>query len=119
MKEAPEAVFDRIFNSCDPWLDQENMDGTDFRNSMFADGFNGIEQPRKETVDDVVVILDCTLNEFYNGCLKTFTYSIDQVQHDGRTLAKKKLQKTIQIDPGFSDSTVLTFRGEGNQAPKC
>jgi DnaJ-class molecular chaperone len=25
----------------------------------------------------------------------------------------------IQVDPGFSESTVLTFKGLGNQAPKC
>lgn len=42
LRVAPEAIFDRIFNSVDPWADLSNMDGTDARGSMFADGFGGL-----------------------------------------------------------------------------
>ena len=41
MKTTPEVVFDKIFNAVNPWEDQSNLDGTDYRGSMFGDGFNG------------------------------------------------------------------------------
>ena len=48
----------------------------------------------------------------------TILERIDEVQHDGLTVAKKQKSKTVQVDPGFSEKTVLTFRGMGNQVPK-
>lgn len=94
------------------------MDGADARSSMFADGFGGLQQPRPDQLGDVEVTLECSLEEFYSGCCKSFSYEIDEVQHDGKTVCKKACRKMIQVDPGFSDSTVLTFKGLGNQAPK-
>lgn len=44
MRLHPEAIFDRIFNSIDPWEEQANLDGTDFRGSMFGDGFKGLNE---------------------------------------------------------------------------
>jgi hypothetical protein len=42
MKVSPESIFDKIFNSINPWEDQDNLDGSDTRGSMFGDGFNGL-----------------------------------------------------------------------------
>lgn len=42
MKVAPEAIFDKVFNSINPWEDQDNLDGSDTRGSMFGDGFKGL-----------------------------------------------------------------------------
>lgn len=63
-------------------------------------------------------MLDCTLEEFYCGSLKKVTFDFDEVQHDSKTIARKTVHKTVQVNPGFSSATVLTFKGEGNQAPK-
>jgi DnaJ-class molecular chaperone len=118
MKTSPEAIFDRIFNSVNPWEDQSNLDGTDFRGSMFGDGFNGQNAKKAPAPMDVVVTLDCSLQEFYVGSIKQFEYQVYEVQHDGKTVTKVMKQKTIQVDPGFGVDTVLTFPGLGNQAPK-
>lgn len=42
MRVSPEAIFDRIFSSTNPWEEQPNLDGSDFRGSMFNDGFKGL-----------------------------------------------------------------------------
>jgi hypothetical protein len=42
MRVQPEAIFDKIFNSTDPWAEQPNLNGSDFRGSMFGDGFKGL-----------------------------------------------------------------------------
>lgn len=74
MKVSPESIFDKIFNSINPWEDQDNLDGSDTRGSMFGDGFNGLNQKPAAAPVDVEVTLQCTLQEFYNGSLKHFTY---------------------------------------------
>lgn len=114
LRVQPEAIFDKIFNSINPWEDQANLDGTDFRGSMFGDGYKGLNQKPAPAPSDVVVSLECSLEEFYVGSTKAFSYAIDEVQHDGNTIVKKQKSKTVQVDPGFSDKTVLTFRGMGN-----
>lgn len=118
MRCAPEAIFDRIFNAVDPWADQANLDGSDFRGSLFGDGYQGLSQKAPAAPQDVVVTLECTLEEFYVGSLKAFSYEVNEVQHDSRSVARQTKHKTVQVDAGFSEATVLTFKGQGHQAPK-
>lgn len=118
LRVSPEVIFDRIFNSTDPWSEQPNLDGSDFRGSMFGDGFKGMNQKAAPKPHDVVVTLNCTLEEFYVGCCKAFSYSVDEVQHDGNTVVKCTKESTVQVDPGFGEHTTLTFKGKGNQCPK-
>lgn len=40
------------------------------------------------------------------------------VQHDGCTVVSVNKSKTVQVEPGFSEKTVLTFKGLGDQVPK-
>lgn len=117
LRVSPESIFDKIFNAADPWADQPNLDGSDFRGSMFGDGYRGTNHPKAPAPSDVVVELVCTLEEFYQGSLKSVGYSIDQVKHDGRTTVKVSKEKTVQVDAGFSEQTQLTFKGQGNQCP--
>jgi len=39
------------------------------------------------------VVVDCTLNELYNGCSKTVTYNRTVLNHDGRTTREIKETK--------------------------
>lgn len=85
---------------------------------MLGDGFKGLNQKAALKTHDVVVTLHCTLEEFYVGSIKKFEYMVDEVQHDGNTVLKVKKNSSVQVDPGFSEQTVLTFKGKGNQFPK-
>ena len=35
---------------------------------------------------DIEIVLSCTIFEFYNGSLKTFTFNRDKLQPDGRSI---------------------------------
>lgn len=50
--------------------------------------------------------------------MKKISYQFNKVQHDSRSVASQSANKMVQVDPGFSAETVLTFKGEGNQLPK-
>ena len=80
-----------------------------------ADGHKGLTQPTRLAPADVKVTLECTLAEFFNGSCKTINYKRTQTNIDGRTLNLVNEAFAIQVKPGHSDSTVMTFKGKGNQ----
>jgi DnaJ-class molecular chaperone len=63
-----------------------------------------------------VITLECTLQEFYNGCLKKIDFDRDVLTHDGRTTKPVKEDMNIEVKPGFSEATVLTFPSKGNES---
>ncbi len=84
---------------------------------MFADSFGALNRPASEPPKDEVVVVECTLEEFYNGSLKHIEYDIDEVQHDARTVKRVAKTYDVQVNPGYGVDTVLSFQGLGNQAP--
>ena len=42
---------------------------------MFGGAVGGLNEKDAEQMGDVVVTLECTLTEFYCGCMKTFEFT--------------------------------------------
>ena len=63
---------------------------------------------------NIEIILDCTLYEFYNGCMKKVSYDHEMLQHDGRTTKACSEEMRIEVRPGFSTETVLTYPAKGH-----
>jgi DnaJ-class molecular chaperone len=55
------------------------------------------------------------LFEFYNGCVKHIEFEREVAQHDGKTTKTVREEKTIEVKPGFSDTTEISFQGKGNE----
>ena len=85
---------------------------------MFADAFGGQEETLTlpPAPKDIVISLDCTLYEFFNGCMKTISFDREKLQHDGRTTKAVNEEVRIEVRPGFSKDTVLTFPSKGHEA---
>ena len=65
----------------------------------------------------VEVRVPTTLKEFYNGCIKTISYSRQTVALDGKTCAYKVTNKQIEIKPGMDIHDNFKYMGEGHQQP--
>lgn len=115
MRESPFIFFDKVFNGTDPWLEQRSDKANDTFGSMFGDGFGGISAVAKPKPEDIEVTLECTFAEFYNGSFKQCSYEREIVQADGKTTKSKQESVQIEVKPGFSDKTVLSFKGQGHQ----
>jgi len=83
---------------------------------MFGDAYGGQNQPKILPPTDIVIVLECTLHEFYNGCLKKIDFERELLTHDGRTTRLQKEEMNIEVKPGFSEETVLNFPSKGNEA---
>ena len=91
--------------------------------SPFADNFDNQKESRRENdandpkaPKDIVIVLKCSIYEFYNGSLKEFTYNRKTLMPDGRTLQDTEQTLTVEVKPGYDHSTVLTYPTKGNQA---
>ena len=60
---------------------------------------------------------ECTLEELYNGAVKRLVYSRTIINLDGRTTRKIEEERDIELFKGYSEKTILTFPGFGNEAP--
>lgn len=70
----------------------------------------------KNQSKDCIVVLDCTLHEFYNGALKQASYDRNEKLAGGNDFKAVSEKITIEIKPGFSENTVLRFKHKGNES---
>ena len=61
--------------------------------------------------------LECTLEDLYNGNVKRLVYTRTIINLDGRTTSQKEEERGIELFKGYSEKTILTFPGFGNEAP--
>ena len=81
---------------------------------MFLDGLKGQDEAPKAPPKDIEVTIDCTLKEFYCGSMREITFVRDEIHHVPKVSTQFKRTKQIEVKPGYSEKTVLVFRGEGN-----
>ena len=117
MKMDPERYFETNLQGTEFLLEDRDYRGNDVQQSIFNDSQGGLNQPKADAPEDVVVTVDCTLEEFYNGCIKQVDYSRKVVQHDAKSMVCERSTQQVEIKPGFSESTELVFRKLGNQTP--
>ena len=99
-------IFQNFFGSTNPF--------TDF---FVSHGDAVMKKEKAETATkDIIVELNCTIYEFYNGSLKTFNYTKDVLQPDGRTVEQIEDQMTVEVKPGYDTDTVLCYPTKGNEA---
>ena len=109
-------IFDKVFGTHNPFAEKLEDDGRDQYGSLLGDAYGGKNQPLLPKPEDITVTLGCTLHEFYNGCLKKAAYERQVLLHDGKTTREAREEVTVEVKPGYSESTVLTFANKGNEA---
>lgn len=116
MRLAPERYFDEKLAATDFLTEDRAVDGTDVQESFFADGFGGQQAPKPTAPEDIVVTLECSLEELYNGSIKSLEYVRDVVKHDAKTTQKETTTQQVEVKAGSSEESQLVFRKMGNQA---
>jgi DnaJ-class molecular chaperone len=94
----------------------ESVDGRDLRGGMFADGFRGQAEDHGRNPEDVEVTIECTLKELYIGSMKQISFERAEIHHMPKVAQNFTRTKQVEVKPGYSDKTVLVFKGEGNAA---
>ena len=117
MKKDPERYFDDVLSDTDFLTEARALNGADAQESFFTDAYGGLFQPKQGAPEDVVVTLECSLEELYNGSIKQVEYSRNVVQHDAKSIKAESNCQQVEIKPGFSSSSELVFKKLGHQSP--
>lgn len=99
-------IFEQFYGCRNPFTDSYYVE----------DATNKKAKDDPEAPKDIEVVLSCSIFEFYNGSLKSFTYDKEALQPDNRTVEKVEENMTIEVKPGYDVDTVLVYPTRGNQA---
>ena len=111
-------IFEKYMNETNPYsLLNEFEERKDQLNSIFGSAYGGLNRPEDPPLQNIVISLPCTLEELYNGCIKTITYNKSTLNYDTRTTSLKETNIKVEILPGYGKETELTFPLKGNEAP--
>ena len=84
-------VFEKYMNETNPYsLLNEFENKKDQLNSIFGSAYGGLNKPEEPPLPKIVLTLPCTLEELYNGCIKTIKYSKNSLNYDTRTTSLKE-----------------------------
>ena len=111
-------IFEKYMNETNPYsLLNEFEDRRDQLNSIFGSAYGGLNRPEDPPLQNIVLSLPCTLEELYNGCIKTITYTKNTLNYDTRTTSLKETCVKVEILPGYGKDTELKYPLKGNEAP--
>ena len=113
-----EEIFEKYMNEANPYsLLNEFENKKDQLNSIFGSAYGGLNRPEDAPLQNIIINLPCTLEELYNGCIKTITYSKNTLNYDTRTTSLKETCVKVEILPGYSKDTELKYPLKGNESP--
>ena len=113
-----EEIFEKYMNETNPYsLLNEFENRKDQLNSIFGSAYGGLNRPEEAPLPEIKIFLPCTLEELYNGCIKTINYTKNTLNYDTRTTSLKETSVKVEILPGYSKDTELKYPLKGHEYP--
>ena len=111
-------IFEKYMGTSNPFtLIRDNEKISEEIPSVFGSAFGGQNKKPEEKLRPIIINLECTLEELYNGCVKTIKYKKNKINNDLRTTKVVEASQDVEIFKGYDDKTIITFKEKGNDAP--
>ena len=111
-------IFEKYMGTSNPFkLIRDNEKISEEIPSAFGSAFGGHSKQPEEKLRPIVINLECTLEELYNGCVKTIKYKKNNISHDLRTTKIVEVSQDVEIFKGYDDKTLITYKEKGNDSP--
>ena len=107
-------IFEKFMGTSNPFtLKDESVKGffDEVKNENIAN-----KKP-EETLQNIDIDLECSLEELYNGCVKHIKYKRRVIGFDFRSTEEKEATLDVEIFKGYDKNTVIPLKGIGNQSP--
>ena len=105
-------IFEKFFGTKNP-----------FANFAFGDEVTfapRLRKPGPQKMEPIVLALECTLEELYSGCAKTYQVTRKR-RGDGRdgdsAYVDEAKTLAVTVEPGWKQGTRITFESEGDAGP--
>ena len=81
------------------------------------DDINNIDNKeiKEKKIKDIIIELECTLEELYLGCIKNMKYKKQKISADSLTLEEKEENIDVEILKGYDKNSVIVFKEMGNE----
>ena len=73
------------------------------------------QEKQEKRAKDIVIELECTLEELYNGCVKNVKYNRKKVATDSVSLEDVEDNVDVEILRGYDKNSVIKFKDMGNE----
>ena len=73
------------------------------------------QEKQEKRAKDIVIELECTLEELYNGCVKNVKYNRKKVASDSVSLEHVEDNVDVEILRGYDKNSVIKFKDMGNE----
>jgi DnaJ-class molecular chaperone len=111
-------IFERYMGTSNPFtLIRDNEKISEEIPSVFGSAFGGQNKEKEKELSPIHIYLECTLEELYNGCVKTIKYKKNNINYDLRTTNVVEVSQDVEIFRGYDDNTIITYKEKGNDAP--
>ena len=111
-------IFEKYMGSSNPFtLIRDHEKISEEIPSVFGSAFGGQNKKKEEKLRPIKIKLECTLEELYNGCVKTIKYKKHNINYDLRTTSEVEVSQDVEIFRGYDDKTVITYKNKGNDSP--
>lgn len=91
MKRQAQEIFDAEFTAVDPWEYQDRFTEGQNYGSIFNNATRGAAYKAAKGPEDIVLVFNCTLAEFYNGSLKYQSFTRNILKDNARTTEKENV----------------------------
>ena len=102
-------VFQKFFGSSNPYIENLKKSASDEPTEL-----ERIEKSCR--ADDIVVVLECELFEFFNGAIKEVEYARKKLLSTTEQSVTEPHKFEIEILPGFGEQTTLVYKNLGNES---
>jgi len=109
-------IFEKFMGTSNPFtLIRENEKKS--KETIVIDAANANQSPYQKKEKDINIDQECTLEELYNGCVKTVKFTKKKICEDLRTTEDQESSIDIEIMKGYDKNTVIPFKEMGNDFP--
>lgn len=99
-------IFERFFGTENPFVD--------ITLPLTPDEITRQKELAHSKVEDIIVDVDCTLFQTYQGCVKTITFE-RTVQDEKNMTRTETVEKKVEIKAGMENNTEIVYEGLGQQ----
>ena len=112
-------IFEKFMGTANPFALKSETEKEKMNKEVsaaFEKSF-GEQKKEKDILPPIDIDLECTLEELYNGCVKTIKYKKKAISYDLRTTEDKEVCIDVEIFKGYDKNTIIPFKEMGNEAP--
>ena len=113
-------IFEKFMGTSNPYTlirenEKKNKEIREKENIVIDASKSNENKKDKKIGKDIVINLECTLEELYNGCIKNVKYIRNKVASDAVTLEEVEENIDVEILKGYDKNSEIVFKAMGNE----